>query len=86
MSRVFARTNSMYTIIRGLDGKFYCQGKLQDSTERWEEADLEAAIKSMKRFAKTMNGEKKLKKKGILFLQEQAVIETKLVPWNLLEE
>lgn len=72
----------MYTIILGLDGRYYCWGKLQDGTERWTENNLEAAIKSMKDFARFAN-HTKIKRKDIEFFQEQPVMETKYVPWKL---
>lgn len=75
----------MYTIVKRLDGTYLCMGRLQDGTERWEEKSLDAAVKSLKKFAKTMNGargEHKLKRKGITFLKEQQVSEIKCVPWN----
>lgn len=62
---------AMYTIVRLLNGKFYCQGRLQDSTERWEEQTMPAAIASMKTFMKHGNGEKNPSVKMITFLEEQ---------------
>lgn len=63
----------MYTIFQLADGTYECQGKLQDGTERWSEPTLEAAIKTMKNFAKVMNGTK-LKKKNIVFYRAEPVI------------
>ncbi len=67
----------MYTIIDLGNGQFRCEGRIQDGTERWTENSLEAAISSMKSFAKTMNGEKKLKKKNITYLRPIQVVESK---------
>lgn len=75
----------MYTIVKRLNGTFLCMGRIQDGTERWEEKSLDEAVKSMKSFAKVMNGargEHKLKRKHITFLQEQWVSEIKYVAWN----
>ncbi len=71
----------MYTIFKGHDGKFHCQGRLQDGTERWVKDTLEEAIKSMKSFAKFGNGTK-IKKKDIQFLQLVQVVEEKWVEWR----
>lgn len=65
----------MYTIIELGNGKYRCEGKLQDSTERWDEDSLEEAIKSMKEFAKFGNGVK-IKKKDIVFLRAVQVVKT----------
>lgn len=62
----------MYTITQLEDGTFWCEGRLQDGTERWSEASLDAAIKSMKTFAKVMNGTK-IKKKDIEFYRREPV-------------
>lgn len=56
--------------------KYECQGRIQDGTEYWTCDTLEEAIKSMKQFAKVMNGAPKLKKKDILFLRQQQIIRT----------
>jgi hypothetical protein len=58
----------MYTITDMGNGQFWCEGKLQDGTERWVKSSLEEAVQSMKTFAKTMNGTK-LKKKHIAYLR-----------------
>jgi hypothetical protein len=71
----------VYTIIRGLDGKIRCEGRLQDSTERWTSLDVESAIKSMKDFAKHGNG-MKIKRKDISFLQEDVTLVTQLAKWS----
>lgn len=71
----------MYTIILRRDGKYHCQFRLQDGTERYVEDSLEAAIEHAKTFAKVMNGVK-IKKKDITFLREELAQEVKLVPWN----
>ncbi len=72
-----------YVIVLALDGKYHCAGRLQDGTERWTEETQEAAITSMKQFAKVMN-HTRIKKKDITFLREESVIERKFVnvPWN----
>ena len=45
----------MYEIYERADGKWNVCCMIQDGTERWEEADLETAIKSLKKAAKTLN-------------------------------
>jgi hypothetical protein len=70
----------MYTIFK-TDGTFHCEGRLQDGTERWTKPTLEEAIKSMKHFAKVMNG-MKIKKKDIQFFESKEVVERKWVPFN----
>jgi len=72
---------SMYVIIKGEDGKFHCQGRVQDGTERWTEATLDAAVASMKQFARTANHDK-IKKKHIQFPQTAQVVKTECVPWD----
>lgn len=74
--------NGMYTIMLGQDGKYHCTGKLQDGTERWTENTLDAAVKSMKRFAKTMNGAKIKKRTGITYLREVQVAKSDCVPYD----
>lgn len=69
----------MYTIILGMDGLYHCWGKLQDSTERWTETSLDAAVKSMKDFAKHGN-HTKIKKKDIRILREVPTTGTEFVP------
>ena len=59
----------MYWITKLLNGKFYCEGRVQDGTERWEEPTLEKAVKSMKVFAKMCNRDKRLGVKDIRFFQ-----------------
>lgn len=71
----------MYTIIKGLDNKFHCEGGLQDGVERWEEKTLSTAVKSMIMFALTCNNDK-IKKKDITYLQSVEVIGSKLVKWE----
>lgn len=65
----------MYKIGLGLDGIYYCEGKLQDGTERWEEKTFQAAIKSMKAFAKAANGTK-IKKRQISYFREVTVTKS----------
>jgi len=64
----------MYIIIEK-DGKYYCEGRLQDGTERWEESTLREAIKSMIQFAEVSNG-MKIKKRDIQFLRPVQVVKT----------
>ncbi len=66
----------VYTIIDMGNGEFRCEGKLQDSIERWTKHSLEEAVQSMKTFAEVGNGEKKLKKKHITFLRPIQVVKT----------
>lgn len=68
----------MYTIIKGTDGKFHCEGRIQDGTERWTEDDLETAIKSMKRHAEIMNGTK-IKRRHIRLVEPVQVVKTEYV-------
>jgi hypothetical protein len=72
----------MYTIILGLDGKYHCQFRLQDGTEYYTEPTLETAIAHAKKFARIVNGDKKLKKKDIAFYKQEPIQEVKLVPWR----
>jgi hypothetical protein len=46
----------MYHVIQQKDGTWACEGRLQDSTERWDRPNLASAIQSMIRFARTGNG------------------------------
>jgi hypothetical protein len=71
----------MYKIIALSVGTFRCVGQLQDGIERWDMPTLSEAIKSMKQFAKTMNG-MKIKKKNIEFLRIEEVRETRLVQYK----
>ncbi len=64
------------------DGTFRCVGKIQDGTERWTCNTLEEAVKSMKRFAKVMNGTK-IKKKHIAFFVPKHVAKTEWVEQEL---
>ena len=72
----------MYSITKMLNGTFWCEGRVQDGKETWSDATLEAAIKSMKTFAKVMN-HTEIKKKNIQFWQQQPVTATKVVPWKI---
>lgn len=48
----------MYKITHQVDGMhFHCEGRTQDSTERWTKDSLYDAVQSMIRFAKSANGE-----------------------------
>ena len=69
----------MYTIIKGLDGQFHCEGRLQDSTERWTEPTMAKAITSMKRFAKYGNHHEDLTVNGIKFLEEKREVVEQFV-------
>lgn len=71
----------MYTIIKLRSGKFHGQFRLQDGTEHYQYDTIAEAVKGAIDFAKHCNGSK-IKKKDILFLEEQPVTETKLVPWD----
>lgn len=62
----------MYWVTLMMDGRFYCEGRLQDGTERWYKTTEAEAVKSMKEFAKVMNNTK-LKRKDIDFLREVPV-------------
>ena len=65
----------MYTIIKGLDGKFHCEGRLQDSTERWwTKPTMIQAIASMRQFAWYGNHDKDLNVNQIEFLEEKREI------------
>lgn len=46
----------MYHVIQQKDGSWACEGRLQDSTERWSRPTLALAIQSMIRFARVTNG------------------------------
>ena len=71
----------MYTIVKGMDGRFHCQGRLQDGAERWIKDTLDEAVASMKKFARVLNGTK-IKKKDITFLQERPAAGVECVPWD----
>ncbi len=71
----------MYIIFKNQDGTFHCHGRIQDGTERWIKPTLEEAVKSMKQFAKLMNG-MKIKKKDITFLQPIEKVITEWVKWE----
>lgn len=73
----------MYTIIELPNGTYRCKGRLQDGTERWErwnESTLDAAIKSMKKFAKVLNGVK-IKKRDITYLRPEMVVTPKYMKY-----
>ena len=72
----------MYVIVELPNKKYECQGRIQDGTEYWTCDTLEEAIKSMKQFAKFMNGATKLKKKDILFLRQQQVTRVEYVEFK----
>lgn len=69
---------SMYTIIEE-NGKFVCEGRLQDGTERWTKDTLDEAVESLKRFADVMNHDKNLKRKHITFLKPIQALQTQYV-------
>lgn len=69
----------MYEIYCREDGTFTCVGRLQDGTERWTSLSLDEAIKSLKKFAKVMNGST-LKKGGITIYREKKVMTSVWVP------
>ena len=62
----------MYSIVKRLNGQFTCYGKLQDSTEIWDENNLKKAVKSLKKFAVFANGAK-IKKCDIVYYEEEEV-------------
>ena len=64
----------MYAIYQHADGTFYCGGGLQDGTERWTRSTLEEAVKSLKDFAKSLNGTK-IKRKDIGFFRQVQVVK-----------
>lgn len=72
----------MYTIFKGTDGKFHCEGRLQDGTERWTKDTLDEAVESLKQFAETMNGAKgphRLKRKHISYYESVQVVKTEWI-------
>ena len=69
----------MYTIIKGLDGKFHCEGKLQDSTERWTKPTMIQAIASMRQFAWHGNHDKDFNVNRIEFLEEKREVVEQFV-------
>lgn len=71
----------MYQIIQMLTGNFQIICQIQDGNERWQETDLKAAIKKLKKAAKAYNGTK-IKKKDIQFLREVPRTDTTLVAWE----
>lgn len=46
----------MYSVIALPNGKYQCNCRIQDGTERWEKATLEEALQSMVQAARVMNG------------------------------
>ncbi len=78
----------MYTIIKCLDGKFYCEGRVQDGIERWEELTLRKAIGSMQVFADVGNHDKEFTEKSITFKKVMRIdkSEIHLVDWNPYEK
>lgn len=71
----------MYTIYVLPGGSCKCEGKLQDSTARWEEPNLADAVKSMKMFAQAGNG-MKIKKRDIEILMQRQVMRTEWVAYR----
>ena len=71
----------MYTIVKLMNGKYYCMFRLQDGTERFYEDTLDAAVKHAKNFAKVCNGTK-ITRKDITFLIEKEKYDTEWVPWD----
>src|SRR5262245_38202406 len=63
----------MYTITELVNGKWLCEGRLQDSTERWEEATWLKAVESMVLFARTGNGAY-ITKADITFRKQTATV------------
>ncbi|MDE1971297.1 MAG: hypothetical protein KGI50_07025 [Patescibacteria group bacterium] len=61
-----------------LDGTYQCRGQVQDGMETWIENNFEVAVRSMKDFAKIINGTK-IKRKDITFLQQPNLPP---VPWK----
>jgi hypothetical protein len=59
----------MYTIRKLLNGKYLCECRIQDGTERWECDTLKDATNELKRAAKSLNNQT-IKKRDIGFLQE----------------
>lgn len=70
----------MYRIANNGYGVYFVECGIQDGTERWEEHDLEAAIKSLKHAAKWLNGTK-LKRKDIEYFEVVPPREVK-VQWK----
>ncbi len=66
----------MYRIFKHPDGTFHCEGKIQDGTERWTEATLEGAIRSMRKHALVLNGVK-ITKRDIEFFEPVQAVEWK---------
>lgn len=62
----------MYEIYIRQDGTFSCVGRLQDGTEYWDEKSLSAAIISVKKFARAMNGVK-IKRSDITIYEQKMV-------------
>jgi hypothetical protein len=46
----------MYWITAMRDGTFWCEGRVQDGTERWSKPTRKRAVQSMIKFARVMNG------------------------------
>ena len=71
----------MYTIYNLASGRFECEGRLQDGTERWQCDSLVEAIRSMKKFALAAN-HTKIKTKDIRFLRPEKFSDVRWVPWK----
>lgn len=65
----------MYSITETLDGRWYCEGRVQDGTEQWYKPTRAEAVKSMKLFAKWGNWEE-ITVKQITFLRQVKVTRT----------
>ena len=63
----------MYCITAMLDGTYWCEGRVQDGTERWPKPTRKEATQSMIQFARVMNG-MYITKKDITYLVEETPI------------
>lgn len=73
---------SMYEAYLQNDGTFKCRGMLQDGYEYWVCASVDEVVKTMKLFANFCNGDKKLKKKDIVFLKTYQVSESRWMEYK----
>jgi hypothetical protein len=63
--------NVMYTITELRNGKFHCEVRIQDGTERWDHDTRQEAIYSVIQAARVLNGSY-IHDEDIAFLKEQA--------------
>lgn len=71
----------MYSIQQKTTGQWHCECVIQDGTERWDEDTREAAVRSLIRAARTLNGSY-ITEKDINFKQ----IKPEVLPQRVVSE